>query len=65
VAGRGVDEPGGTQTTGLCWEYGGNVNAPATGENSNVWIQTTLAPDPWMNLLYFPPGTADGLDECS
>lgn len=61
VAGRGVDQPQGTETTDLCWQYGGNVEAPASGDNSTVWIETTLSPDPWMNVLYFPPGAADGL----
>ena len=64
VSGRGVDQPQGTQTTGLCWKDGGNVDAPATGENSPVWIETTLSPDPWMSVLYFAPGAANGLDEC-
>jgi hypothetical protein len=64
VASRGVDQHQGTETTGLCWQYGGNVEAPASGDNSTVWIETTLSPDPWMNVLYFPPGAADGLNQC-
>jgi hypothetical protein len=51
--------------TGVCWEYGGNIEAPATGEQSNVWIETTLAPNQWMNELYFAPGATDGLAQCS
>ena len=65
VAGRGTDEVQGTQVTGVCWKDGGNIEAPATGEQSNVWIETTLAPDQWMNELYFAPGATDGLAQCS
>lgn len=62
---EGPDWPGGTQTTALCWTTGGNVNAPASGVNSDVWINTKLSSSyPWMSELYFQPGATSGLDRC-
>ncbi len=62
---EGPDWPGGAQTVGLCWTTGGNVDAPASGANSKVWIETTLSPSfPWMSELYFQPGATSGLGHC-
>jgi hypothetical protein len=63
VAGRGVNWPGGTQTKGLCWASGGTVKATYSGQDSNVWVQTTLSP-PWLNVLYFQPGATNDLPVC-